>query len=79
MWLLRSERARAAETALQGKPGIIGVAQIGTDLRVLADSSVDEAALRRLLPEGGLSISPVAPNLEDVFVAATRRLRKQAA
>ena len=41
-----------------------------TDLRVLADPSLDEQALQALLPGRVISIDAVAPNLEDVFVAA---------
>jgi len=72
VWLLRSENTRAAEAALRKQPAILGVAQIGTDLRVLADPGLDEAALQSLLPGRVISIDAVAPNLEDVFVAATR-------
>jgi len=80
VWLLRVANARAAEAALHGHPGILGVAQIGTALRVLAEPSIDEPALRSLIPDGGAAdIEAVAPNLEDVFVAATRGARKEAA
>jgi ABC-2 type transport system ATP-binding protein len=80
VWLLHTAQTRAAEMALRKQPGILGVAQIGTALRVLADPSIDEAALRRALPDGAASnIEKVAPNLEDVFVAATHRARKEAA
>jgi ABC-2 type transport system ATP-binding protein len=77
VWLLVTARARPVEAALRAHPEILGVAQIGTSLRVLAEPSVDEPALRALLPAGtGASIEPVAPNLEDVFVAATRAARR---
>ena len=48
------------------------VAQIGTDLRVLAAPAIEEADLRALLNGGAVEVEPVTPNLEDVFVAATR-------
>jgi len=76
VWLLRSENTRAAEVALRKQPAILGVAQIGTDLRVLADPGLDEQALQALLPGRVISIDAVAPNLEDVFVAATRIARE---
>jgi ABC-2 type transport system ATP-binding protein len=79
VWLLRSEDTRAAEAALRGKPGVIGTAQIGNTLRVLADKSVDEAALRALLGDAGVRIEPVEPSLEDVFVAATHAARNDRA
>ncbi len=68
--------ARRAQRALSGQPGVLSVAQIGSDLRVLAQPG--EAVLqdlRRLLDDAGLpgKVSAVAPNLEDVFVEATRR------
>ena len=80
VWLLRTAQTRAAEAALRKQAGILGVAQIGTALRVLADPTIDEPALRRALPDGtAASMEIVAPNLEDVFVAATRSARKEAA
>jgi ABC-2 type transport system ATP-binding protein len=67
--------ARKAQRALTGRPGVLSVAQIGSDLRVLTEPG--EAALanlRRLLADAGLpgNVAVVAPNLEDVFVEATR-------
>jgi ABC-2 type transport system ATP-binding protein len=80
VWLLRTTDTRAAEAALRGKPGIVGTAQIGTSLRVLAAKDIDEAGLRALLPGVEARIDAIEPNLEDVFVAAThaaRRARQQ--
>ena len=80
VWLLRSTQMRSAEAGLRRHPGILGVAQIGNALRVLAEPSLDEAALRLALADGATTgIEMVAPNLEDVFVAATRVARRQAA
>ena len=78
-WQVRTAQPREAERALRGKPGIVGVAQIGNDLRVLAARAMDESALAALLPAGTQHIQPVAPNLEDVFVAATREDRHEEA
>jgi ABC-2 type transport system ATP-binding protein len=73
VWRLRVAQTRAAERALRETPGVLGVAQIGTDLRVLASHALDEASLRKQVDGLGLeAIEVVAPNLEDVFVAATR-------
>jgi ABC-2 type transport system ATP-binding protein len=78
VWLLRSADTRTAETALRGQAGIIGSAQIGNSLRVLAERSVDEAALRALLPAAAqASVEAVEPNLEDVFVATTHKARRE--
>jgi len=77
VWLLRSADTRGVETALRGKAGIIGTAQIGNNLRVLAEPGVDEAALGALLPAGAQArIEAAEPNLEDVFVAATHAARR---
>jgi ABC-2 type transport system ATP-binding protein len=72
-----------ARRALEGHAGVISVAQLGTQLRVLtaarerAPVSLVEAAL------GAAGVAGVAaaarPSLEDVFVAATRRRRDGAA
>jgi len=69
-------QARKAQRALAGQPGVLSVAQIGSDLRILTQPG--EAALanlRGLLDQAGLQgkVATVAPNLEDVFVEATRR------
>ncbi|WP_026802500.1 ABC transporter ATP-binding protein [Arenimonas oryziterrae] len=80
VWRIRVTQTRVAEAVLRGHPGVLGVAQIGTDLRVLADNAIDEATLRRLIPNTEqVVIDTVTPNLEDVFVAATRLSRAEAA
>src|SRR5688572_12961670 len=70
-----SRQARKAQRALLELPGVLSVAQIGNNLRVLAEPDGDVAArVRRTLSEAGLraEVAPVAPNLEDVFVDVTR-------
>jgi ABC-2 type transport system ATP-binding protein len=67
---------RRMQQALAGDEHVLGVAQIGSDLRVLTDRRDDAAAwLRERVhaTQPGARIEPVAPNLEDVFVAATRK------
>ena len=83
---VRTEKPRAAQAALQAAPGVLSVAQIGNELRVLVRANDDRAGvedadsdsgprLQSTLQQAGLSadIEAVAPNLEDVFVAATHR------
>src|SRR5690606_15056539 len=73
--LVRAAEPRAAQRVLAEAPGVLGVAQIGGSLRVLAEAGgADAAALEARLRAAGLEaqVAPVAPNLEDVFVAATR-------
>ena len=73
VWRLRSAQTRALEHTLRTAPGVLGVAQIGTDLRVLAAPSLNDAALRALAGSVPVeAVELVTPNLEDVFVAATR-------
>jgi ABC-2 type transport system ATP-binding protein len=72
---VRSSDPRRAQRALSGVPGVLSVAQIGNLLRVLvagpgADARELDTALRTAGVGGG--ILPSAPDLEDVFVAATR-------
>ena len=74
--LVESDNARRAQTALDGLPGIVGTAQIGAQLRVLTEDGgdmVDRIAGR--LEQAGVKahVEKTLPNLEDVFVAATRR------
>jgi len=67
---------RRVQSVLAQMPGVLGVAQIGSHLRVLVEESVrDPGALAAQLAVMGIQtkISTALPNLEDVFVAATRR------
>lgn len=70
-----ASQPRQASRALSAQDGVLSVAQIGTQLRVLcADGNVDANALSQALAvaDPQARIEAVAPNLEDVFVAATR-------
>ncbi|WP_183959962.1 ATP-binding cassette domain-containing protein [Chiayiivirga flava] len=68
-----SARPRLAQAALAALAGVVSVAQIGNELRVLAldGERIDplREALRAADPDA--SMAAVAPSLEDVFVAAT--------
>jgi ABC-2 type transport system ATP-binding protein len=78
VWQVRSADTRKAEAALLGKAGIIGSAQIGNSLRVLAARELEASDLRAHLPDAaGATVEPAEPNLEDVFVAATHEARKR--
>jgi len=71
-----TREARRARRALLGQPGVVSVAQIGSDLRVLTRTGGAVADhVRRALEEAGLQgeVKAVSPNLEDVFVEATRK------
>jgi len=66
---------RKARHALVDLPGVLSVAQVGNDLRVLAGANGDVVArVRKALDDAGLQaeVAIVEPNLEDVFVDATR-------
>ena len=76
VWLVQAEAPRAAQQALAGLPGVVALAQIGAELRVLAQRDVvDGDALGARLAAAGVTaqIERGTPNLEDVFVAATQR------
>ena len=75
---VRTGEPRRAQAVLQAMPGVLGVAQVGNELRVLtaADAPngvglghrvLDALAARGLQAD----VAAIAPNLEDVFVAAT--------
>ncbi len=74
---------RQVKREIDGRPGILSTAQIGERLRVLVDKSIGDAAahVRKAGRLGGdIRCEVVRPNLEDVFVSATRRaLRVDAA
>jgi ABC-2 type transport system ATP-binding protein len=70
-----SSEPRKAQATLIRQPGVISVAQIGRELRVLTAAGAGaEARLRQALAEAGMTVvlEAVKPSLEDVFVAATR-------
>jgi ABC-2 type transport system ATP-binding protein len=71
-----TREARRAQRTLLGQPVVVSVAQIGNSLRVLTRAGAGAAAsVRRALDDVGLAgdVATVAPNLEDVFVEATRK------
>jgi ABC-2 type transport system ATP-binding protein len=65
---------RAAHRRLAGRPGILGVTQLGVRLRVLLDRSLADPLgyLREMLSGLDFEARATRANLEDVFVAATR-------
>ena len=72
--LVETREPREAQRKLDGMPGVIAMAQIGTSLRVLAKGGDDlERQVTERLKSAGLeaNVHPIAPNLEDVFVVAT--------
>jgi len=76
VFLIECERAREAQVALNGEPGIVAMAQIGAHLRVLTEKRDDvRARLEARLRNAGIEakLEQVQPNLEDVFVSATQR------
>ena len=80
--LVEAADPRRVQRTLVAVPGVLGVAQVGTALRVLiaaADASADHAAATRQRIDDALAkagqkadVAMVPPNLEDVFVDATR-------
>ncbi|OEZ01880.1 MULTISPECIES: ABC transporter ATP-binding protein [Stenotrophomonas] len=78
---VHAAQPRQAQRALAGLPGVLSVAQIGNTLRVLLDSGDDaQPRLQQALREDGQGAEVVRsePNLEDVFVSATRGREAQA-
>jgi ABC-2 type transport system ATP-binding protein len=72
---VHSTQPRRAQQVLLALPGKPSVAQIGNTLRMLAPGAdLDAGAVLVALRQAGLEadVEAVAPNLEDVFVAATR-------
>ena len=87
--LVEAADPRRVQRTLVAVPGVLGVAQVGTALRVLitaADATADDAtasaaAMRQRIDEAlakagqKAEVATVPPNLEDVFVDATRNGR----
>ncbi len=73
--LISCEAARKAQAALAGKDFVVAMAQIGAHLRVLTRDGDDaRAQVADALQSAGIQakVEPTEPNLEDVFVTATR-------
>jgi ABC-2 type transport system ATP-binding protein len=73
--LISCDVPRKAQVALAGKDFVVGLAQIGAHLRVLTrDGNDAQAQVTKALKEVGIEakVQPTEPNLEDVFVTATR-------
>ena len=70
---VRAPEPRRAQAALHATPGVLSVAQIGNELRVLTVAGGDAAQLQAELRKAGIDaeVSAIEPNLEDVFVSAT--------
>ena len=78
--LVETHDPRRAQNALNGFEGVIALAQIGTALRVLAAAAPDlERRIGERLRSEGVEakVAPIAPNLEDVFVAATLKQKEK--
>ena len=72
---------RRVQQALANEPRVLGVAQIGSSLRVLLERNgggADWLAGKARAIGANARIAPVAANLEDVFVAATRKKPNEA-
>ena len=80
--LIACANPRGAQNALADVDGIAAMAQIGANLRVLTtDKSTRRERIAAALAERGIEakVDITQPNLEDVFVAATRRSAANAA
>ena len=72
---VHADEPRRAHHALERTPGVLSVAQIGNTLRVLTSGEGDaQARARQALDDARVQadVEAVEPNLEDVFVSATR-------
>ncbi|MGE0582060.1 MAG: ABC transporter ATP-binding protein [Steroidobacteraceae bacterium] len=83
--LVETDAPRRALDVLAGMAGVLSVVQVGNSLRVLTRAAADSAQWRQQIQETlagtgrNAQVTAVAPNLEDVFVAATRNEARQAA
>jgi len=73
---VKAAQPRRAHDVLAALPDVVSVAQVGNSLRVLTAHDADDLAadVGNALRAAGLDaeLVPSEPNLEDVFVAATR-------
>ena len=78
---VETDDPRAAQRALASVAGVLGVAQVGNILRVLTGADGATPDMDKALATTGhkAALAAAPPNLEDVFVAATRRDAERAA
>ncbi len=79
-FLIHAESPRKAKEALDDQPDVLSVAQIGNELRVLMrqdNESIDDLKSRLRHVNATTDVESVDPNLEDVFVVATRKHASQ--
>jgi len=79
--LVECDVPRRAQQALEGDATIVSMAQIGAHLRVLVrDGGDTRATIAAKLRQQGIDarIEPVEANLEDVFVVATQKPKREA-
>jgi ABC-2 type transport system ATP-binding protein len=73
----------ALRARIAGQPGVLGVAQIGAQLRIICarGDGQQRARLQELLRSAGetMALETIQANLEDVFVVATHAPSKRAA
>jgi ABC-2 type transport system ATP-binding protein len=74
-FIVETDNPRAAQRVLVDVPGVLGVAQVGNTLRVLTDADGATPDMDKALAAAGqkAGLAAASPNLEDVFVAATRK------
>lgn len=77
---IESGTPQQVHDALERKPDILSVTQLGLRIRVLVEKPRDNPAayIRSLLDKAGVeaAVNPARPSLEDVFVANTGNNRK---
>ncbi|WP_220815888.1 ABC transporter ATP-binding protein [Pseudomonas paralcaligenes] len=73
--LIDCAQPREAQRALQGQPAVLAMAQIGATLRVLCEGSDSRETIAATLHRAGVEarLRDGEANLEDVFVAVTRK------
>lgn len=78
---ITTDQPLRARQALEDLPAMQSITQLGASLHALLDADLAEpdVAVRRRLEEAGMrgDVERVAASLEDVFVAATRKPRRQ--
>jgi ABC-type multidrug transport system ATPase subunit len=75
------DRITRALQAVRGLPGVLTATVFGQSMHLLVENSLSEGTLRERLASENIQatdIRPIAPSLEDVFVALTTHLNEEA-
>jgi ABC-2 type transport system ATP-binding protein len=75
IWEVYASPLDGALTALRSAPGVLRVGLAGDHIRTIAERTLEQVALQKMLTDAGVGVAAIAsgePTLEDVFLSVAR-------